>query len=350
MDPVFSRMLESISTQVIAMHAGAGAEAARCRSATPRLLEPPRVVGLELHEKAFEELWVYKPWTGLLLELLSCNSSEDSLDDVDICDGTRPHQKKQCFQAFVTDVHVEVVRTTNHTNHVQLVYTPVYAVWVPAQGSLFDIPGRSLPAPVNEAPGSPWSFDELYEMEEFALGTAARKSGTQGKNWTFVPVLQKSCCMRTPRLDEYLDLRQKYPPLSLQTSSALPIDWQRVVALPPACSTPCINSTEGARHVCKLAEVPHFAFDPVLFEDTVEEIDGAASPTPSRFATPRAEYESAYRGARDKFLATMRPLYETVTAGGDPSAHGWKLTRGGRTRTWERAKRGLKRREQSPGR
>lgn len=348
MDPSFSRMLESISTQVVAL--AAEAEAARCRSATPRLLEPPRVVGRELHDKAFEELLVYKPWTGLLLELLPCNTSTYKPDDVDICDGTRPHQKKQCFQAFVTDVHVEVSQNADHTNHMQLLYTPVYAVWVPAQGSLFDIPGRSLPAPVIDAPSGSWSFDELYEMESLALGRAARKSGTQGKNWTFVPVLQKSCCMRTPRLHEYLDLRQKYPPLSLQTSHVLPPDWQRVVALPPASSTP--QSAEAARHVCKLAEVPHFAFDPVLFEDIVDEIDGAATLSPSRFASPRAEYESAYREARDAFLARMRPLYETVAAGGDPSAHGWTLARRGQTRTWERATRRLKRRarEESPGR
>jgi hypothetical protein len=326
LNPLFENLLRTLtphvqdaSTQTDGSSGGTEAQ----RQATPR------AAGLALHSDVLEQLWVYKPWTGLVLELweLDCDAElEDAL-----ADGTRPHMNNQCFQAFVTDVRVHIGKSTDHTNQLQLSYTPVYTVWVPEDGSLFEIDGSSLPAAVNAHERCAWSFEELYEMEMSGIGKTPLKNGLRGPARTFVPVLQKSCCIRVRGAEEYADMPQKYPPVSLRSSKSMPEAWQPVAALPGASSAPCEDAMqtgpERFPHVCKISDVREFAFDPVLFDDVVDDVDRATSSSAVRFSTPKEEYQHAYYTARNAFLASMRPLYELVTDGGRPREHGWALSR-----------------------
>jgi len=275
---------------------------------------------------ADEELIVYMPWTGLILELF-CMRDEQSSEDTTftstlsvsdmkamLAHGARPHVNQRCFQGFIVDVRMQVQRIAGFVNQQCVSYTPVYSVWLPADGSLFEVSGLSLPSPANRSAQSSWSSGEILAMESYALGEVALENGFMGDEYTWIPVLCKSC--RTRVCVDITKAPVKYPPSELRTSRELPGGWQQVLTLPHGGEAHARDDgEEPARrvaHVGHIAEARQLAFTPVLLRDVL-----------ACDAEPTDEHRALYRASRDRFLAYMRPLFEVVTGGGDPRAQGW---------------------------
>jgi len=275
-----------------------------------------------------DELFVYMPWTGLILELLPIKDEQCSDDSTFVStlsvselrdvlgNGSRPHVNQRCFQGFVTDVRMQVQRSAGFANHQSVSYTPVYKVWLPADGSHFEVSGLSLPSPVKRSPTSSWSSGEVLAMESYALGEGALEHGLMGDEYTWIPVLAKSCRTRVCMKKDFSTIAVKYPPTELRTSRELPGCWQDVLALPHVQDAPLQEELgDPARrfpHIGRLAAARQLAFTPVLLRDVL-----------ARNTDFTNEHRALYRSARDRFLAHMRPLFELLAGGGDPRAHGW---------------------------
>jgi len=275
-----------------------------------------------------DELFVYMPWTGLILELLPIKDEQCSDDSTFVStlsvselrdmlgNGYRPHVNQRCFQGFVTDVRMQVQRSAGFANHQSVSYTPVYKVWLPADGSHFEVSGMSLPSPVKRSPASSWSSGEVLAMESYALGEGAFEHGLMGDEYTWIPVLAKSCRTRVCTTKDFSTIAVKYPPTELRTSRDLPGCWQNVLALPHVQDAPLQEElSDPARrfpHIGRLAAARQLAFTPVLLRDVL-----------ARNTDFTNEHRALYRSARDRFLAHMRPLFDLLADGGDPRAHGW---------------------------
>ena len=275
-----------------------------------------------------DELFVYMPWTGLILELLSIKDEQCSDDSTFVStlsvselrdvlgNGLRPHVNQRCFQGFVTDVRMQVQRSAGFANHQSVSYTPVYKVWLPADGSHFEVSGLSLPSPVKRSQTSSWSSGEVLAMESYALGEGALEHGLMGDEYTWIPVLAKSCRTRVCMKKDLSTIAVKYPPTELRTSRELPGCWQKVLALPHVQDAPLQEElgdpSRRFPHIGRLAAARQLAFTPVLLRDVL-----------ARNTDFTNEHRALYRSARDHFLTHMRPLFELLAGGGDPRAHGW---------------------------
>jgi hypothetical protein len=134
------------------------------------------------HEAAVPDLHVYMPWTGMIIELLPTKKELHENDFIftstqsqgemkkTLCDGARLHLNTRCFQAYITDVRMEIQHGDDFSNRCTISYTPFYKVWLPVCGSLFEISGNSLPSPVQNKDRSNWSRGELFAMESCAIG------------------------------------------------------------------------------------------------------------------------------------------------------------------------------------
>jgi hypothetical protein len=211
---------------------------------------------------------------------------------------------------------MQVQRSAGFANHQSVSYTPVYKVWLPADGSLFEVSGLSLPSPVKRSATSSWSSGEVLAMESYALGEGALEHGLMGDEYTWIPVLAKSCRTRACMNKDLSAIPVKYPPTELRTSRDLPCSWQNVLALPHVQDAPAHEEYgDPARrfpHIGRLAAARQLAFTPVLLRDVL-----------ARNVELKEEHRALYRSARDRFLAHMRPLFELLAGGGDPRAHGW---------------------------
>lgn len=274
------------------------------------------------------ELVVYKPWTGVILEVLSLKDEECSdestyvstlsvgeLRDMLGC-GNRPHTNQRCYQGFITDVRLEVQRSVGFANHQNVSYTPVYNVWLPADGSLFEVSGFSLPHPLRRSGKNSWSNSEVLAMESYALGEGALEHGLMGDEFTWIPVLCKSCRTRVCMKKDFSAIKVVYPPTELRTSKHLPDVWQAVCALPPVEDAPLyeefVDPTRSFPHIGRIGAARQLAFTPVLLRDVL-----------TRNAEITEEHRALYHSKCNRFLAQMRPLYELVAGGGDPREHGW---------------------------
>ena len=286
---------------------------------------------------AVPDLHVYMPWTGMIIELLptkkelhdndfifTSTQSQGEMKNM-LCHGARPHLNTLCFQAYITDVRLEIQQRDDFSNRCTISYTPFYKVWLPVCGSLFEISGSALPQPVKRKDRSSWSHGELFAMESCAIGQVALEDFLLGdslveEDYTWIPVLQKSCRGQARMENACPDGPQKYPPVSLTTSGPLPKDWQRVVALPHASQTPSLQAYKSAAasfpHVGTLSAAQKCAFSPVLFADVIPESPQDGGNVES--------HKSAYRATCDAFLACMKPMYQLVASGQDPLAHGWR--------------------------
>jgi hypothetical protein len=320
--------------------AGTGASKEHARTSRHAWPHPHTVRGFTRnltpnHAAAVLDLYVYMPWTGMILELLPTNKELHENDSVFtstqsqgelqkmLCEVARPHLNTLCFQAYITDVRMEIQHGDDFSNRCTVSYTPFYKVWLPVCGSLFEISGNSLPSPVKNKDRSNWSHGELFAMESCAIGQVALEDFLLGdslveEDYTWIPVLQKSCRGQVRMDNAGLEVPQEYPPASLATSSPLPNDWQNVVALPHASQTPSLQAYQGAAasfpHVGTLAAAQKCAFSPVLFTDVIPE-----SPQDNV-----ESHQSAYRATCDAFLACMKPVCQLVASGKDPLAHGWR--------------------------
>ncbi len=136
----------------------------------------------------------------------------------------------------------------------------VYTVWLPADGSLFEVSGESLPPPVKFTPKSTWRPSELLALKMHALGELALQ-------------LDKRC---RARASEEKDCPAEYPPAELWTSRDLPPLWRGVVALPHVKHIPLRGdyTRDALPSVGKLVDTQQFVFTPVLFADvTATDID-----------------------------------------------------------------------------
>lgn len=276
---------------------------------------------------ALEDVLVYMPWTGLVVELFPMKEEEQDEDSSFVSTlsigemkkmlrlGARPHVHSQCFQAFVADVRIEVHHKRGFSNRHSVSYIPVYTVWLPVDGSLFEVSGESLPPPVKFAPKSAWRHGELLALELHALGEVALELGFSGEEYTWLPVLGKSCLPQACAGQDGLADPRQYPPAELRTSRDLPVLWRSVVALPPVERIPLQEDRAHGvfPHIGKLSEAQQFVFTPVLLGDVTAETDARITESDRKH----------YRAARDAFLAHIRPFYELLSAGTDPRAHGW---------------------------
>jgi hypothetical protein len=162
-------------------------------------------------------------------------------------------------------------------------------------------------------------------MESCAIGQVALedfllRDSLVEEDYAWVPVLQKSCRGQVRTDSVCLDGPQEYPPVSLATSSPLPNDWQKVVALPHASQAPSLQAYKSVSasfpHVGTLAAAQKCAFSPVLFADVVPESPQDGGNVES--------HKSAYRATCDAFLACMKQVCQLVASGEDPLAHGWR--------------------------
>jgi hypothetical protein len=330
-NPGILRFLMSVASQPAAATCDASCDAAAPATETRETQTAPAPAPAPA-AACDDELFVYMPWTGLILELLPMKDehcSDDStfvstlsvseLRDV-LGNGSRPHVNQRCFQGFVTDVRMQVQRSAGFANHQSVSYTPVYKVWLPADGSHFEVSGLSLPSPVKRSPTSTWSSGEVLAMESYALGEGALEHGLMGDEYTWIPVLAKSCRTRVCMNKDFSTIAVKYPPTELRTSRELPGCWQHVLALPHVQDAPlqeelCAELGAPARrfpHIGRMAAARQLAFTPVLLRDVL-----------ARNTDFTNEHRALYRSARDRFLAHMRPLFELLAGGGDPRAHGW---------------------------
>ena len=344
LNPGVLKFLTSIATKKRGLDVGtqtelAGAAGAGAAGAAP---DVAGAAGLE-------DFFVYMPWTGLVIELFPMRQEQQDEDSTFVSTpsigemknmlrlGARPHVNNHCFQAFITDVRVEVHHNRGFSNRHSVSHIPVYTVWLPADGSLFEVSGESLPPPVKFTPKSTWRPSELLALEMHALGETALEHGFSGDEYTWMPVLDKSC--RTRAAADCPAAPQEYPPAELRTSRELPPLWRSVVALPHVKHIPLRGdyTRDAFPYVGRLCDAQQFVFTPVLLADVAATDDD-----------PADGHRKRYRGARDAFLAHMRPFYDLLTAGGDPRAHGWTQrtmqTENGAVCTWDA---GLGKRKQS---
>ena len=146
-------------------------------------------------------------------------------------------------------------------------------MWLPADGSLFEVSGESLPPPVKFTPKSTWRPSELLALEIHALGELALQHGFSGDEYTWMPVLDKSC---RARASAEKDCPAEYPSAELRTSRDLPPLWRGVVALPHVKHIPLRGdyTRDAFPSVGKLVDTQQFVFTPVLFADvTATDID-----------------------------------------------------------------------------
>lgn len=305
------------------------------------------------------ELPVYMPWTGLILELIQMKDEEVNGDSTFVStlsvgelkemmgNGNRPHCNQRCYQGFITDVRIEVQRSVEFANHQTVSYTPVYKVWLPADGSLFEVSGLSLPSPVKRSTKSSWGNNEVLAMELYGIGESALKHGISGDDFTWIPVFCKTCRTRVCMKKDLNTIKVMYPPSELRTSKDLPQAWQTVRALPPVQDTPQYEElndpVRSFPHIGNIASADQLAFTPVVFQDVV-----------ACNAEVTDEHLALYRLKCNSFLAEMRPVFDLVTSGADPRAHGWtrlaKNTEGGVVYEWIQLHRTNKRKAETvPG-